>query len=111
MKKLALAVSLAEFVISLFLIRGFVTANPGYQFEEIHPWIGSAIRYHMGVDGISLFLVAGEGLGAVGRRPDCSGGNSAPDEPVAASPGPSSRAWKHSYSAANAANLQKPTAP
>src|ERR1700723_335506 len=56
-KRIALAVSLAEFVISLFLIRGFVTANPGYQFEEIHPWIGSAIRYHMGVDGISLFLV------------------------------------------------------
>jgi NADH-quinone oxidoreductase subunit M len=56
-KRIALAVSLAEFVISLFLIRGFVTANPGYQFEEIHDWIGSAIRYHMGVDGISLFLV------------------------------------------------------
>jgi len=56
-KRIALAVSLAEFVISLFLIRGFVIANPGYQFEEIHPWIGSAIRYHMGVDGISLFLV------------------------------------------------------
>ena len=56
-KRIALAVSLAEFVISLFLIRGFVTANPGSQFEEIHDWIGSAIRYHMGVDGISLFLV------------------------------------------------------
>jgi NADH-quinone oxidoreductase subunit M len=56
-RRIALAVSLAEFVISLFLIRGFVTANPAYQFEEIHPWIGSAIRYHMGVDGISLFLV------------------------------------------------------
>ena len=53
-KRIALAVSLAEFVISLFLIRGFVTANPGYQFEEIHLWIGSTIRYHMGVDGISL---------------------------------------------------------
>ncbi len=56
-KRIALAVSLAEFAISLFLIRGFVTANAGYQFEEIHDWIGSAIRYHMGVDGISLFLV------------------------------------------------------
>src|ERR1700723_3477877 len=56
-KRIALAVSLAGFVISLFLIRGFVTANPGYQFEKIHPWIGSAIRYHMGVDGISLFLL------------------------------------------------------
>ncbi|HEY2108604.1 MAG TPA: NADH-quinone oxidoreductase subunit M [Candidatus Acidoferrales bacterium] len=56
-KRIAFSLSMAEFVISLVLIRGFVTANPGYQFEEIHPWIGSAIRYHMGVDGISLFLV------------------------------------------------------
>src|SRR5215472_14411652 len=56
-KRIALAVSLVEFVISLFLIHGFVTANPGYQFEEVHNWIGAAIRYHMGVDGISLFLV------------------------------------------------------
>ncbi|MGA8142665.1 MAG: NADH-quinone oxidoreductase subunit M [Candidatus Acidiferrales bacterium] len=56
-RRIALAVSLAEFVISLFLVRGFVTANPGYQFEELHNWIGSAIHYHMGVDGISLFLV------------------------------------------------------
>ncbi len=56
-RRIALAVSLAEFVISLFLIRGFVTANPGYQFEELHNWIGSTIHYHMGVDGISLFLV------------------------------------------------------
>src|SRR6202030_1297253 len=56
-RRIALAVSLAEFVISLFLVRGFVTANPHYKFEEIHDWIGSAIRYHMGVDGISLFLV------------------------------------------------------
>src|SRR5215469_4640268 len=56
-KRIALAVSVAEFVISLFLVRGFVTANPRYQFEEIHEWIGSTIHYHMGVDGISLFLV------------------------------------------------------
>src|SRR5271155_2782715 len=56
-RRIALAVSLAEFVISLFLIRGFVTANPHYQFEEFHGWIGNAIHYHLGVDGISLFLV------------------------------------------------------
>jgi NADH-quinone oxidoreductase subunit M len=55
-KRIALAVSLAEFVISLFLIRGFVTANPGYQFEEIHPWIGAAIRYHMAWMESAFFL-------------------------------------------------------
>ena len=31
--------------------------NAGYQFEEMRNWIGEAIHYHLGVDGISLFLV------------------------------------------------------
>ena len=57
-RRIALAVSLAEFVISLaFLLPTFDSANPGYQFVENHPWIGNAIQYHIGVDGISLFLV------------------------------------------------------
>jgi NADH-quinone oxidoreductase subunit M len=56
-RRIALVLSLAEFLISLRLVRGFIVANPGYQFEELHDWIGSAIHYHMGVDGISLFLV------------------------------------------------------
>jgi len=56
-RRVALAVSLAEFAISLWLLPGFVTANPGYQFEELYNWIGTSIHYHLGVDGISLFLV------------------------------------------------------
>jgi NADH-quinone oxidoreductase subunit M len=56
-KRIALAASIAEFVISLFLLRGFDIANAGYQFEEMHNWIGDAIHYHLGLDGISLFLV------------------------------------------------------
>jgi NADH-quinone oxidoreductase subunit M len=56
-RRIALAASLAEFVISLFLLRGFDAAEPHYQFEEVHNWIGQAIHYHLGVDGISLFLV------------------------------------------------------
>jgi NADH-quinone oxidoreductase subunit M len=57
-RRVALAVSLAEFAISLWLLPGFVAANPGYQFEESYSWIGRAnIHYHLGVDGISLFLV------------------------------------------------------
>src|SRR5580692_9340804 len=56
-RRLALTASLAEFVISLFLLRGFDAADPHYQFEEVHNWIGQAIHYHLGVDGISLFLV------------------------------------------------------
>ena len=57
-RRIALAVSLAEFVISLWLLPGFIAANSGYQFEEFYDWIGRAnIHYHLGVDGISLFLV------------------------------------------------------
>jgi len=57
-RRIALAISVAEFVISLFLLRGFDSVNAQYQFEEYYDWIGRAnIHYHLGVDGISLFLV------------------------------------------------------
>jgi NADH-quinone oxidoreductase subunit M len=57
-RRIALAVSVAEFVISLFLLRGFDGVNAQYQFEEYYDWIARAnIHYHLGVDGISLFLV------------------------------------------------------
>jgi NADH-quinone oxidoreductase subunit M len=57
-RRIALAVSLAEFAISLaFLLPTFDSANPGYQFVENHPWVHDAIQYHIGVDGISLFLI------------------------------------------------------
>ena len=57
-RRIALAVSLAELAISLFLLRGFDAVNAGYQFEEYSDWIARAnIHYHLGVDGISLFLV------------------------------------------------------
>jgi len=57
-RRIALAVSVAEFIISLFLLRGFDLSAPGYQFEEFHNWIAlPPIHYHLGVDGISLFLV------------------------------------------------------
>jgi NADH-quinone oxidoreductase subunit M len=56
-RRIALTVSLVEFAISLWLLKGFDSANPGYQFEEYRNWIGSAIHYHLGLDGITLFLV------------------------------------------------------
>jgi NADH-quinone oxidoreductase subunit M len=56
-RRIALAASLAEFAVSLLLLRGFDSANPDYQFPEFHRWIGDSIHYHLGVDGISLFLV------------------------------------------------------
>jgi NADH-quinone oxidoreductase subunit M len=57
-RRIALAASVAEFVISvLFLLPKFDSSATGYQFEEFHSWIGNSIHYHLGVDGISLFLV------------------------------------------------------
>ena len=56
-RRIALAASVAEFVISLLLLRGFNSGTAAYQFQEYHQWIGAAIHYHLGIDGISLFLV------------------------------------------------------
>ncbi len=57
-RRLALVTALAEFATSLFLLRGFRADYPLYQFEELRRWMTSPpIHYHMGVDGISLFLV------------------------------------------------------
>src|SRR5881296_4230295 len=56
-KHVALAASLAEFAIALPLWWTFVPAG-GMQFQLDVPWIPAwGIRYAVGVDGISLFLV------------------------------------------------------
>ena len=57
-RRIALAASVAEFAISLFLLRGFDSANASYQFQEYRAWMPQwNIHYHLGIDGISLFLV------------------------------------------------------
>lgn len=53
-----LLVTLLTFALSLHLPAHFDYASHGFQFEENRPWISSpAIRYHLGVDGLSLWLV------------------------------------------------------
>jgi NADH-quinone oxidoreductase subunit M len=55
---LALAVSLAVFVLSLGLWTGFDASDGGFQMVENLDWIPQyGISYHLGVDGISLLLV------------------------------------------------------
>ena len=56
-RRLALAASIAEFLVSLLLLRGFDMGDAAFQMQEKYEWIGQAIHYHIGVDGISLFLV------------------------------------------------------
>ncbi|HKW88643.1 MAG TPA: NADH-quinone oxidoreductase subunit M [Candidatus Acidoferrales bacterium] len=57
-RRLALVTSIVEFLLSLFLLSGFDSGAAGYQLVEYYSWIPSLhIHYHMGVDGISLFLI------------------------------------------------------
>ncbi|MER3445763.1 MAG: Fe-S-binding domain-containing protein, partial [Candidatus Dadabacteria bacterium] len=54
----ALVISIVEFLISVPLYTNFKSGFAGMQFEVQHPWIQSlGISYHLGIDGISLFLV------------------------------------------------------
>ncbi|RME45966.1 MAG: NADH-quinone oxidoreductase subunit M [Caldilineae bacterium] len=58
MKGIALATTLVALALSLPLYFAFVPGEAGFQFEENLPWIASlGIRYHVGIDGLSLFLV------------------------------------------------------
>src|SRR3989442_10037837 len=55
---IALIVSLAEFLFSLLMIRAVPIGAAGYHLEEYLNSISQPpINYHLGVDGISLFLV------------------------------------------------------
>src|SRR5437868_12485945 len=53
----ALIVSIATFGLSLYLPIYFDHGGSGFQFDINRNWIGQAIHYHMGADGISMWLV------------------------------------------------------
>ena len=54
----SLVVTLLNFVLSLHLPVHFHRAQGGFQYELDHAWIPTPnIHYHMGVDGISMWLV------------------------------------------------------
>ncbi|HVP44912.1 MAG TPA: NADH-quinone oxidoreductase subunit M [Terriglobales bacterium] len=57
-RSFALIIALVDFILSLHLPIYFDNAKPGFQFDVNIPWISSPnIHYHLGVDGISLWLV------------------------------------------------------
>ncbi len=57
LRYIALGIALVAFIFSLMLYFHFdeTTADP--QFVEHRAWMGYGIKYHVGIDGISLFLV------------------------------------------------------
>ena len=58
LKRVALAISLVEFFVSLPLFVWFDEGVAGMQFVEQVPWIpGWGVRYAVGIDGISLLLI------------------------------------------------------
>ena len=57
-RRMAMVVATFEFLLSLLLIPGVPLGSAGYRLELNIPWITSPpIHYHMGVDGLSVFLV------------------------------------------------------
>jgi len=57
-RNIALGVSLAALLFSIPLFSKFDVSTAGMQFEHSASWIPSlGIQYHVGIDGISLFLV------------------------------------------------------
>jgi len=56
-KRIGLLVSTIVFLLSLLLLRGFEPI-PEMQFVERHAWLPAyGISYHLGVDGLSLWLI------------------------------------------------------
>ena len=50
--------ALATFALTLVMVFAFDAGHRGYQFEQNAPWIPQfGVSYHVGVDGISLWLV------------------------------------------------------
>ncbi len=60
---IALLTSLVTFVFTLHLPAHFVQGQSGFQFEIDKPWIENpAIHYHVGIDGLSMWMVVLVGL-------------------------------------------------
>jgi NADH-quinone oxidoreductase subunit M len=56
-KRIALVIAIGDFIISLPLFFKFKLNTSEFQFVENIPWIKEfGISYHIGIDGISLFL-------------------------------------------------------
>ncbi|MBI3434906.1 MAG: NADH-quinone oxidoreductase subunit M [Proteobacteria bacterium] len=53
----ALWTSVITLGVAILLLARFDATSPEFQFVEKRPWLGGAINYHMGVDGISLPFV------------------------------------------------------
>ncbi len=59
----ALLFALGTGAVTLWLLADFNTHDPGFQYEVSRSWISDfGISWHLGIDGVSLFLVVLSGL-------------------------------------------------
>ena len=56
-RRAALFATTMTFFVSLLIWTSFDSKDPGFQLVEKTDWLGGAISYHMGVDGISMLFV------------------------------------------------------
>ncbi len=56
-RSLALGITIITFLVSLSLYFNFDSQTADPQFVEKAAWMGYGIEYHLGIDGISLFLI------------------------------------------------------
>jgi len=62
-KLVAILISVFTGALSIWVLSSFETADAGFQFVSKHSWIEPwGISWHLGVDGISLFLVVLTGV-------------------------------------------------
>ena len=62
-KLVAILISAFTAALSVWMLASFETANDGFQYTSKHEWIEAwGISWHLGVDGISLFLVVLTGV-------------------------------------------------
>jgi len=55
--RVALAASIAVFILSILLVMDFDPTSAEFQFTEDTPWLGGGIEYRLGVDGISILFI------------------------------------------------------
>jgi len=55
--RVALAASIAVFILSILLVMDFDPGTADFQFLEDTPWLGGGIEYRLGVDGISILFI------------------------------------------------------
>jgi NADH-quinone oxidoreductase subunit M len=56
-RRVALWTTTITFALSLLLWTEFDSSSAGFQFVEKVEWLGGSIKYHMGVDGISMLFI------------------------------------------------------